>query len=158
MSLPETESAWVSRSVHHLCRRNHIPQCPSQSVSLSSLLTLLCCFFKNYLYFSPKDIHLLILQEWEEERGEETSMWERNIDWLLPVCALTKDWTHDPGMWADQESNLQPRYVLWPGIKPTTSWYAGQRSNQVNHLVRALCCFFTSINIQTEATFPCSFY
>ena len=41
----------------------------------------------------------------ERERGRETSVCERNIDWLPLACALTRDQTHNPGMCPDQESN-----------------------------------------------------
>ena len=35
-------------------------------------------------------------------------MRERNIDWLPLLCALTGDWTCNPGMCPDQESNWRP--------------------------------------------------
>ena len=39
--------------------------------------------------------------------------WEgRNIDWLFPTCS-------------NLGSSLQPRYVPWPRIKPTTFWCTG---------------------------------
>ena len=44
----------------------------------------------------------------EQGMGRETLMWERNIDWLFPACALTRDWTSNIGMCPDWESNPQP--------------------------------------------------
>ena len=43
----------------------------------------------------------------ERERGE-TLMWEKNIDWLPPVCTPTLDQIHNLGMCSDRELNLQP--------------------------------------------------
>ena len=47
-------------------------------------------------------------REREREREKETSMWKRNINRLPPVWAPTGDWTWNPGMCPDQESNLWP--------------------------------------------------
>ena len=46
----------------------------------------------------------------EKERERKTSMWERNIDWLPPICTLTRDWTRHLGLHLclAQESNFQP--------------------------------------------------
>ena len=65
-------------------------------------------FFLSSFFFksSPKDIFPLLLVK-------ETSMWERSIDWLPPVCART---IQAP----DGGSNLQPRYVPWPGVETAT--------------------------------------
>ena len=52
-------------------------------------------------------------------------MWERNIYQLPSIYTPTR------------ESNLQPRYMLWPGIRPTTFWCMGWCSNQQSHLARA---------------------
>ena len=43
------------------------------------------------------------------ESGRER---ERNIDWLPPVHALTRDWTQNLGMCPDWELNLQP-FGVW---------------------------------------------
>ena len=43
----------------------------------------------------------------ERERERETSMWERNIYWLLPIYALTGDRTWNLGMCPNQGSNPQ---------------------------------------------------
>ena len=50
---------------------------------------------------------LLILEK-GRERERETSLWERNIDWLPPVPALIGDWTHNLGTCPDWESSPQP--------------------------------------------------
>ena len=46
--------------------------------------------------------------EWGGAREREPVMWERNIDWLPPIRAPTRDWTWNLGMCPDQESNPQP--------------------------------------------------
>ena len=45
-----------------------------------------------------------------KERGKDGKK-DRNIDQLPPTCALTWSQTHNPGMYPDQESNLQPSGV-----------------------------------------------
>ena len=54
----------------------------------------------------------------ERKGGRKTSMWNRNID-LLPLAhTLTEGWTHNPGMWPEQESNPQP-FGSQDNAKPT---------------------------------------
>ena len=60
-----------------------------------------------------------------EEAGEkeiETSLLERNMDWLPPVCTQTGGGTYNPGMCPDQESNSQS-FGIWENA-PTnqTNW------------------------------------
>ena len=55
-----------------------------------------------------------------KERGKDGKK-DRNIDQLPPTCARTWSQTHNPGMYPDQESNLQP------------SGGTGQCSNQPSH-------------------------
>ena len=52
-------------------------------------------------------------------------MWERNINWLPPVCAPTRDWTYNPSMCPEQGQNLQSfsaqdgaqtNWATWPGL------------------------------------------
>ena len=55
-----------------------------------------CFFFFN----PPLRIYLLILEreegkEREREREIETLMWERNMDWLPPICSPIRDQTHN---------------------------------------------------------------
>ena len=51
------------------------------------------------------------------ERGVvEEKEWERNID------AGEKHWLVASHTHPDRGSNLQPRYVSWPGIKPVNFW------------------------------------
>ena len=91
----------------------------------SHLIFWLYLFFLSF-FFSLKSslrICLLILEGWKEGgRGEKDR--ERNMDSLLPVHALTRNWTHNLGMCPDQELNLQPFGVqdnaptnsaTWPG-------------------------------------------
>ena len=75
-----------------------------------------------FFFFNP---HLRtffsLLLEREEGRGE-TSMWERNINWLLSC------------MHPNQRSNWQPAHVLWPGIEPSDFQSVGRGSNQLSHI------------------------
>ena len=79
----------------------------------------------------PKDVLLLIFRERgrEGERERETSVQERNI--LLVAFCMCPNW----GL------NLPPRYVLWPGIEPTTFWHMGRCFNQLSHPARAVYGF-----------------
>ena len=68
-----------------------------------------------------------------KERGRkkerETLTWERNINWLSPVCTIctsSRDLTCNLGTWPDQESN------------PATLWCTGWHSNPLNHLASAM--------------------
>ena len=73
----------------------------------------------SFLFFNPHPrIHLLIL-----ERERDTSMWERNINWLPPVHAPTMDQTHNRGMCPDwnltndlsvSKMSLQPIWLYQP--------------------------------------------
>ena len=62
----------------------------------------------------------------------ETSMWERNTDWLPPVSASAGDWTRNLGICLDQGSNPQPfgaqddtptNWAPWPGQPSNFSSY-----------------------------------
>ena len=48
-------------------------------------------------------------------------------------------------MCPDQELNLQPRYVCWPEIEPTTFWCVWWCSNQLSQLARAHHVYFPSL-------------
>ena len=88
-----------------------------------------------YLFFSsPEDIFI----NFRERRGaggrktETERQRERNMDGL--VASHTCPY---------RESNPQVRHVPQLGIKPTTLWCTGQRSNQLRHLARsALPCIY----------------
>ena len=66
----------------------------------------------------------------KRERRRETSIWERNIDWLLL--------THVP----DQGPGLQPSHVLWLGIKLVT--FSLQKDAQPIEPHQSGCFFFFS--------------
>ena len=59
-----------------------------------------------FFLFSPESIFFIVFIESRRKRG--TSMQERNIDQLLPICTWTKEHTHNLGMCPDWKSNLQP--------------------------------------------------
>ena len=66
-------------------------------------------------------IYLFIFRGRGKERRKretQTSMWERNTDWLLLVCSLTGDWTHNQGICSDWESNQWP-FSLRDDTQPT---------------------------------------
>ena len=63
----------------------------------------------------------------ERERERER---ERRKDQLVASH------THPNCRW-----NPQPNYVPWPGMEPTTSWCAGQCSNQLSHPSLIFHCF-----------------
>ena len=60
-------------------------------------------------------MYLFLERGEERERGRETSMCERNINWLL---SHTPYWRPGP----------QPRHVPWLGIELANFWFAGQHS------------------------------
>ena len=60
-------------------------------------------------------------ERWEQrerETNRQTSIWERNIYWLLPICTLTGDGTHNLDICPDWEWNLQ---TFWVQDAPATS-------------------------------------
>ena len=70
---------------------------------------------ERLFFFNPcPSSHLLVLV-----REKETSMWETLLGCLL--------YTPQPG------TELQPGYVPWPGIKPTTFQCMGGHSKQLSH-------------------------
>ena len=56
-------------------------------------------------------------------------MGERNVDWLPPVCTLTRDRTRNSGM------------CLPPGIEQATLRLVGQCSNQASYPARVFALF-----------------
>ena len=60
--------------------------------------------FEQYSIFLILTWGYVFLKKMIWERERETTMWERNIYWLLPVHTLT----HNLGMRPDQELNPQP--------------------------------------------------
>ena len=56
-----------------------------------------------FFFFPPILTQGLVPIDFERERERE-----RNIDWLSPIYAPTRDLTYNPSMCPDQESNLQP--------------------------------------------------
>ena len=72
------------------------------------------------------------------KKGREALMWERNIDWLPLVHALTENRTSNPGMCPDWEwnwppfslqDNSQPTEPHWPGLNCIFEWDSSQRLN-----------------------------
>ena len=51
-------------------------------------------------------------------REKEKHWCERNIDWLPPIYALTRDWTHKPGICPDWESNSYT-FSVWDNSQPS---------------------------------------
>ena len=78
-------------------------------------VTTVACFFQSL----SEDLFFTAFGERERER--ETPMKKGNIDWLPSY------------MHPNRRSNLQPRYVPWPGVEPMTFRCVGQRSNQLSH-------------------------
>ena len=70
-------------------------------------------------------------------KGRETSMWERNIYQLPLVLALTGDWTPNPGVWPDRESNWWP-YTSRDSGQPTAPHWSGLNCH---------CCFICPLHI-----------
>ena len=61
------------------------------------------------------------------QRGRETLMWDRVIEWLSLVCTLTGDQICNLGMCPDQESSPQP-FALWKDTQPTEPYRSGQEN------------------------------
>ena len=83
------------------------------------------------------------------ERGRKREREERNIN------VREKHWPVASSTPPHRDLNLQPRYVLQPGIKPTTFCCMGQCSNQLGHLARAQIHFWVFFLFQ--GTFFCSY-
>ena len=70
---------------------------------------LKCSWKSAYNFFNPHPrICLMIFRGVGWDRESETSMWEGDIDWLLPLRTMTWDRTCDLGMCPDWELNPQP--------------------------------------------------
>lgn len=64
---------------------------------------------------------------WEREGGEICCFTYVGIYWLLLVCALTKDWTHNLGYPDDDLTN----WAIWPG---STCFFSYPHSNCIREL------------------------
>ena len=58
-------------------------------------------------------------RERERRRERETLMWEKNVDWLLPMCAPAEDQIRSLGVCPDWGSNTRP-FGVW--INTPTNW------------------------------------
>ena len=86
---------------------------------------LLSADFLLFFFYPRLRICLLILESGggsEREREREPLMWERNIDWLLPICSWNL------GMCPDRE--LNPKLFGVRDTAPTNwaSWVVGARA------------------------------
>ena len=91
-----------------------LPRYPSQFLSpthgsgTSPFHVLAISYQSQYgILFFLVFCYLLISRERGRKGGKrrwEISVWERNIDWLILVCTLTRDWTHNPDISPDWES------------------------------------------------------
>ena len=72
-------------------------------------------FLKDFIYLS---IYLFLDKGEGREKEKATSIWEKNINRLPLVCALTWDQARNPGMCPYWESNCQP-FTLWDDTQPT---------------------------------------
>ena len=68
--------------------------------------------------------YLFLEGEGRGERGRETLMCERNIDWSPLMCTLTGDRANNPDMYPEWELNWQP-LTLWEDIQPTEPHQSG---------------------------------
>ena len=85
---------------------------------------IVCLPYLSFFYFLTWGHFFIAFRERERER--ETSMWERNINWLASC-------THP-----DRGLNPQPGHVPWLGTEPATFRSMGQCSNQLSHPARAV--------------------
>ena len=61
-----------------------------------------------------------------------------------------KRWSVASYMHPNWGSNPQPRYVPWPGIKPTTFWCIGRCSNQLSYQAKAAAHHILTNTTQTS--------
>ena len=81
--------------------------------------------WKNFLPFFWKILFIYFQREGKarRKRRKETLMWQKYQ--LFPlVSTLTGDWTHNPGMYSDQELNQRP-FALWDDTQPTEPHQSG---------------------------------
>ena len=102
--------------LHHQQNRHNNPYFLITAVSKAVRLR---SFFFIY-FFNPQP--KILVRKGERER--ETSMREKHQS---VISRTYPNWG----------SNLQPKYVPWPGIKPVTFWCMGWCSNQLGHQARA---------------------
>ena len=94
-------------------------------------------FFKDYI-----DIYPFWERREGRQRGRETLMWERNIDWLLPTPTahtLTEYQTQNPGMCLDWELNWWT-FTLQGDTQPTEPHQVRAWIYTFNKLYRWVWC------------------
>ena len=112
----------------------------------SPLLVVVVVIFKMFI-----DLE----RERKEERERERHQWERNINWLPPICTPTRYWPCNLGMRSDwdQIPNLlvyrmmfQPTEPHWPGILCFCYFYTC-----------FVICFYTLFLFHFLSSLPSSF-
>ena len=71
---------------------------------------------------------MILEREEGRETDRQTSMWERNINWLSLICSLIRDQTSNLGVCPHQELNLQ-NFGVWDDIP--TNWAILARANSI---------------------------
>ena len=69
-------------------------------------------YFLSFFFFNPYPRICLLILEREGGRETDRHQYERNFDWLPPICTQTGDQTCNLSMYPDQESNLQS-FAVW---------------------------------------------
>ena len=76
-----------------------------------------CKSFTLFFYVIILSKRHFSLFSWRKEGGgRETSIWERNIEWLPPIRALIRDQSSNLSLF---ETMLQPTNPHWPGLQET---------------------------------------
>ena len=126
---------WKAQSVF-ICLTFYICLVFKNHLSNPDLGKIMCQ--KIFLKFHPRTFFSSLS---EREKGRKRNiMWERNIYWLPPVCAQTRDWTRNLGTCPGQQSNLHSQLR---DHAPT---------NQAT-LARALCKRFLSWALDYDSDF-----
>ena len=121
-NIPPIEQRWLFVGLRNL-KENIIYNFQNNSVRYYlSYISIQNMTFDLLVFFFNSSPENMLIDFRERGRRKETLMWEKNIDWLPPVCALTRDRTHSPllhGMMlqpTDPYSHRNKGYILWSNL------------------------------------------
>ena len=131
-----TSESYTSKRRSELTLREEMSSLNSHIFCLFKISRLYkeCVFNKLFFsfFFKLSSKYMFINFREEEMRGTD-----RQTDRVKERQREKKHWSIAFYTLPNWGWNLQPRYVLWPGVKPETFWCPCQHCNQLSHPARA---------------------